>query len=95
MLDFFPGLDDCNDAPEDERQTCKGKESVLRLTGATFAFFILHAIALLMLKDKSDFRRFLHNACWIVQVAIWVVLVVVAFVLPSSVFLVGRGSTGR
>lgn len=87
FLDFFPVLDECKDAPD--KDECIGKESVLRLTGATFVFFLCHAISLIKLRDNLDPRRYLHNSCWIIQVAAWIGLVVIAFLLPNDVFLVG------
>ncbi len=52
-------------------QLCSEKEVAVRISFATFSFFMLHAILMFMCKHEEDPRVALHTSLWGLRLLVW------------------------
>ncbi|RDY08182.1 Serine incorporator 3, partial [Mucuna pruriens] len=63
-------------------------QAVLRVSLGNFLFFGILALIMIGVKDQNDRRDSWHHGGWAAKIAIWLLLMVLAFFLPDVVMLV-------
>lgn len=86
FFDRLPEMNACEELESENESVCIGKGAVLRISFATFAFHVLHAIVLLGCKYEQDPRTYVHTGLLGLKLSGWVGLVVGAFFIPNSFF---------
>lgn len=93
LLDWIPVIKECK-----EDGSCAGSLAVYRLMSATAVFFGVLSLSMIGVKNSSDPRAQFQDGWWLIKIPVWLGLLVLAFVVPNSVFevfawvaLVGAG----
>ncbi|CAI5465236.1 unnamed protein product [Closterium sp. Yama58-4] len=60
------------------------EQAVLRVSLGTSLFFVLLALLLINVRKESDYRDAWHHGGWFVKLVAWLLLLVVAFLVPDS-----------